>query len=202
MGVSASNLQQCYYFHSIVGGDYNSYTSTEEVFFGHSIYGSTYTTIIKFTTPNFIESPNKIKITLSVIDGISGNVGSHNYTLCTSDANKNLYKNMYNEIPQDSYKIIEGTFSESATEFTIDVSNTEIKRDTTYYIYIFGGSVVQLNGAKNHEITLCFPQGVVFIDDGNGLHQYTCYIDNGTTWDRYEPYVSIVNNGTLEWKRI
>lgn len=84
------------------------------------------------------------------------------------------------------------TKSGSAYYLTIPTTNIVLLPNTTYYLYIFGGSTT--NGvvstyATNLTLTVSGGAGIVKIYNGKTWDDYMCYIYNGSKWELYLPYV-------------
>ena len=84
------------------------------------------------------------------------------------------------------------TKSGSAYYLTIPTTNIVLLPNTTYYLYIFGGSTT--NGvvstyATNLTLTVSGGAGIVKIYNGSKWENYQCYIYNGSKWELYLPYV-------------
>ena len=153
-----------------------------------------YTSIIKFTTPSSVYKPKEIKVFLNVDADYVDNFGSYYYALFTSDKNKDLYLNATN-IPLDSYQISTGEINKPS--FTI--YNSNIEPNQTYYLYIMskgtaGGTIV-----FSADIIFDANSDVVFIEDKNMLIPHVVCIDNGVTFDKYTPYITVRNLDTSNY---
>lgn len=209
---SVSDMEQCctkYWKSSgLYWVGYDTYYGAGSVGFKYIddtyITGYYFTTILKFISPNFTGNVTTIEFSLKTQSG--SEMHEHYYALCTSDENKSLYENA-NDIVSDPYQIASGIFN--SKKITVHVS--DLQPNTTYYLYMYGGSsITALTSPReytgdggsiyNYSILFSYPKDVVFIDNETDAQLYACYIDDGTNWNIYAPYITVEKH--YSWDRL
>ena len=205
----ATNSEACI---SISSSHYNGawydYSTTRAEYAGKTVASGTYTyypAIIKFTTPEFTGVSEKIEIKYSATK-YRGDNPTLFWALCNSDANKNNYKSASAVTDSNQLKSGEITHSSIGNQYsiwTISIDINSLKSETTYYLFLWGDSstrstLITLNTAANHTVTLYYNSGIVKIYTNDGWKNAIPYVYTNSGWKMTIPYV--YKNDTDGWK--
>lgn len=194
----ATNAVSCI----IVGHAYSDYHLGEyhrDVAYAGCAGGSSYYAYVqKFTTPAFIGASESVSFEIILRIAIGTDV-TLRYALCTSDANKDLYVGVKTDVldPNQVTKGIitwNGVGSEGETR-SIVAHTSALRGDTTYYLMVwaYDGTGVSIMAPSSvwgdFSTTLGYNSGLVWIDTGETSVASQVYIDDGTDYSLYIPYL-------------
>jgi hypothetical protein len=161
-------------------------------------YNYWYPYILKFTAPELVGASEKVEMTLYVGDG-NGASPTLRWALCSSDANKDLYRDTNGDVA-DPYQLASGTVTmenvASNNYQTITVKTSKIRSGETYYLFLWGYASpdnpqwITVYGANNHTAVIYGASGSVWVKTEEGLER--CYAYNGRR-KRLIPYVMTEN---------
>lgn len=147
---------------------------------------SDYVSIVRFQVPKFAGVGREVTLKLKVRTYEQFAITPF-FAICTSDANKNIYREKHEFIEEykDEYQITRGTlsfgeFDETVTKtFTVRV---ELKPNKIYYLYLWHGNLAGLTAVSDQTISISYFSGVAHLDNGDSVKPYLCYIDKGDSW--------------------
>lgn len=182
------------------GGGWGTEYSNDTAYAGGN---GKYVAITKLTAPTIPEGNKTTKITVNLAKYyVSSATVTLRWALCTSDANKNLYKSTYSAV-DDSYSLTQGTvtltdISGKVTTQSFDIEVDGLTPGQTYYLFFWSGTnastnTVTLYASQSSAEFEYAPLGLVYIDNGIAFEAYQPYIDDGTKWVECIPHIS---NGT------
>lgn len=173
----------------------------DNVVFGYNSTNSAHQTIhLAFTTPSFIGDFKEISFCIQGQFGLTG--VRFRYALCTSNANRDTYKNSSGMAVSDQYQLVSGitSLTEKGTGYTTGVdkfiltlSTVQLQPNTKYYLFfwdtedsIYLGKnaefIIRRLESINHlpycTYTLTYNSiGFAYIDNNSEYTKYQCYID-------------------------
>ena len=161
--------------------------------------------IVYFKTPDMTGVPQSVHFSILPMNSSYGYRMTLGYSLCTSDANRNLYPKAFEGI-QDENQVASGTVAVGTTTaaLSFSVTTTELETNANYCLFLWyyahnsistgDSAYISFNGLALSHHTITFnttgePINVVdkpydcYIDDGTAWYPYTAHTENGTSWD-------------------
>lgn len=137
-----------------------------------SAVGYYYTTMITFKTPALTCKSNNVTFNIAMAQ-LNGSALTLRYAICSSDANKAKYCNVYGAV-SDTYQLATGTVNISGLGTTvsyhkISVDTTALSGNTTYYLFLWSNSSRDVNPCA----TVIQPQGEYINASSNVNHTIT-----------------------------
>ena len=193
----------------------------DNLVFGYNSTNSAHQTIyLTFVTPSFIGNSKEISFCIQGQFGLTS--VKFRYALCSSNANRDLYKSSNGKLVSDPYQLTTGitSITEKGTgyttgidKFTLTLSDVTLKSNTKYYLFFWltendhgyigknGEFIIRRLESINHlpycTYTLTYNNACVCIDDDSGFKQYRCYIDTANSKVTISKNCSIIGQRSI-----
>ncbi len=186
--VVCTNLSMAY---SSNNWAYNTGDNAYAGFAGGTLYG---VTILRFTVPDFSGASEALRVGMAMSSGVGENV-TLRWALCSSDANRDLYKNTTEEVT-DKNRVDGGTvrfegLSNDVETRSFSLPTKKLKAGTWYLILWAaentGISLKYISSAwGGYSVSLDYNSGCVRIQTADGVKRFSVY--NGER-KRLRPYI-------------
>lgn len=160
-----------------------------------------YDYVMKFELPSFTGISDSITFNIKMYNS-DYTTSTLRYAICTSDANRSLYKNHGNAVYDDEYQIVSGVVTfENVNQDTVKsftVMTGGLIPSETHYLFLWSYAAstlmnVSIRDISQHTISINYNTPSDGTTEAFSYEPYIVYIDNGTGWDMYIPYI---DNGT------